>query len=166
MLVAALAAGLCVGGCATEEYVDQQVAATNARVDAALARAEEAHKLARGDFQHTVLMTNDQIKFASDASALSGAAMSTLASFAGTIRAENRNVHIEVIGHGDSTASSAHNLQLGQRRADAVVRFLHGQGIPLHHMSAVSYGEEQPKASNATPEGRAENRRVVLVVLG
>jgi len=167
------AAALAMGGCATQDYVDQQIAVTNARIDAvqrdtqaALARAEEAHRLARGDFQHTVLMTDDSVKFETDKSALSDSARAWLAGFAARLKAENRNVHVEVIGHADSSGRTQHNLQLGQRRADAVVRFLHARGVPLHHMSALSYGEHIPKAPNEAAAGRAENRRVVLVVMG
>jgi outer membrane protein OmpA-like peptidoglycan-associated protein len=170
---AALAAVLAIGGCASQDYVDHGFAATNARIDAiaartesAHARAEEAHALARGDFQHQVLLTDDSVRFETDSAALSAYDQQALAGFAGRVKAENRSVHIEVIGHADATAHTSHNLALGQRRADAVMRFLHLQGIPLHRMNAISYGESAPRASNATAGGRAENRRVVLVVMG
>jgi outer membrane protein OmpA-like peptidoglycan-associated protein len=173
LAAALVAAGLALSGCATEEYVDQQIADTNARIDqvhadtqAAMAHAQEAHRLARGEAQHAVLMRNDSVTFDTDSSYLSGDARALLADFAETVKAQDRAVNIELVGHGDSTGRSEHNLQLGQRRADAVLRFLHSQGIPLHRMSAISYGESRPRASNATRAGRAENRRVELVVLG
>lgn len=166
LAVALAAAGLLVGGCATEEYVDQQIAATNARIDAVQMRAQEAHRLAVGDFQDTVLMTDDSVRFDTDKSDLSDSARASLASFAQRLRTENRNVHIEVVGHADATGRTEHNLRLGKLRADAVMRFLHTQGVPLHRMSAISYGERMPKAANEAAAGRAENRRVVLVVMG
>jgi len=173
MAAALVATGLLIGGCATEEYVDQQIAATNARIDAverdtqaAQARAEEAHALARGDFQDTVLMTDDSVRFETDKSDLSDSARASLANFAQRLKAENRNVHIEVVGHADATGRTEHNLRLGQLRADAVMRFLHSQGVSLRRMTAISYGEHMPKAANEAAAGRAENRRVVLVVLG
>jgi outer membrane protein OmpA-like peptidoglycan-associated protein len=167
-LAAALAAaGLLIGGCATEEYVDQQIAATNARIDQVQARAEEAHaKLASGDFQSTVLMMDDSVRFESNKSELSDSARASLANFAQRLKTENRNVHVEVVGHADSSGRTEHNLRLGQLRAEAVMRFLHTQGVPLHRMSAISYGEHMPRAANEAAAGRAENRRVVLVVMG
>ena len=44
-------------------------------------------------------------------------------------------------------------------------RFLNRQGVALNRMSTISYGQEEPVASNDTPEGRAQNRRVTIVVL-
>jgi outer membrane protein OmpA-like peptidoglycan-associated protein len=106
------------------------------------------------------------VRFESDSAALSSSDQAALVRFADRLKAENRNVHVEVVGHADSTSHTPHNLALGQRRADSVVRFLHVRGIPLQRMSAVSYGEAAPRMANATAEGRAENRRVVLVVMG
>src|SRR5579864_5670391 len=91
-----VAGGLATGGCATQSYVDQQDAATNARIDEvrgdaqmALSRAEAAHKLAEGDFQHAVLFTDDTVKFDTDSSALSSDAQASLTAFAQRIRVDN-----------------------------------------------------------------------------
>jgi outer membrane protein OmpA-like peptidoglycan-associated protein len=60
----------------------------------------------------------------------------------------------------------AYNMILGERRAEAVRRYLSQTGgMALHRMSVISYGKAAPIADNATPEGRAMNRRVTLVVL-
>ena len=57
-------------------------------------------------------------------------------------------------------------MNLGEKRAEAVRRYLsREQGLPLHRMSIISYGESEPIADNSTAAGRAHNRRVVLVVL-
>lgn len=165
---AALAAGgLVLSACVTQEYVDRGDAATNARVDevkgdaaAALARAEAAHKLAEGDFQHAVLFTDDTVKFDTDSAALSSDAQASLTAFAEKVKADNRNVYIEIQGHADTTGSDEHNHQLGHDRATAVMEFLHDQGIPSYHLDATSYGETRP-----TGLGDAEDRRVVLVVM-
>jgi outer membrane protein OmpA-like peptidoglycan-associated protein len=58
-----------------------------------------------------------------------------------------------------------YNLELGEARAEAVRRFLSKQGIALNRMSTISYGEEDPVAKNTSRKGRAQNRRVVVVVL-
>ena len=75
------------------------------------------------------------------------------------------NALLLVVGYTDSTGTPEHNDQLGEQRAEAVRRFLNRQGVALNRMSTISYGQEEPVASNDTPEGRAQNRRVTIVVL-
>jgi OOP family OmpA-OmpF porin len=65
-------------------------------------------------------------------------------------------------GHTDSSGSDEYNMQLSQRRADAVMKYLVDGGVPANRLRARGYGESQPVADNSTPEGRAQNRRVVL----
>lgn len=75
------------------------------------------------------------------------------------------DVKVEVAGHTDSKGSDAYNLNLSQRRAEAVRNYLIGKGIAAERLTAKGYGESQPVADNATDEGRAKNRRVELVPL-
>ena len=73
---------------------------------------------------------------------------------------------VEIEGHADATGAPENNARLGMERADSARRYLHeAHQLPLHKMSIISYGEDQPVAPNETPEGRAQNRRVVLRVL-
>ena len=65
-------------------------------------------------------------------------------------------------GHTDSVGPEAFNQQLSERRAAAVMDYLHNAGIGDVVFSAVGFGESRPIASNDTDEGRAANRRVVL----
>lgn len=65
-------------------------------------------------------------------------------------------------GHTDSSGSAAHNQKLSERRAAAVSEYLVKHGIDTSRVPAQGLGESQPAADNATPEGRALNRRVVL----
>jgi OOP family OmpA-OmpF porin len=67
-----------------------------------------------------------------------------------------------VEGHTDSQGADAANLSLSQRRADAVQKYLVDHGIAASRLKAQGLGETQPVADNATKEGRALNRRVVL----
>jgi OmpA-OmpF porin, OOP family len=71
---------------------------------------------------------------------------------------------IEVAGHTDSRGSDAYNLDLSTRRAATVLKFLQDGGVS-NTVSSRGYGERQPVASNATEDGRQQNRRVVLRVL-
>jgi outer membrane protein OmpA-like peptidoglycan-associated protein len=73
-------------------------------------------------------------------------------------------VQILVAGHTDSVGSDAYNMGLSQRRADAVAAYLAQNGVPRQNIRTEAYGERQPVASNATAEGRAQNRRVEITV--
>jgi outer membrane protein OmpA-like peptidoglycan-associated protein len=68
----------------------------------------------------------------------------------------------EIGGHTDSQGSDAYNVDLSRRRALAVRDYLTARGLPTAQLAVAGYGESQPIADNATPEGRAQNRRVVI----
>ncbi len=72
------------------------------------------------------------------------------------------DVRVEVAGHTDNKGSHAYNVKLSQKRADAVRNYLIGKGIAADRMVAKGYGPDKPMASNATEEGRAQNRRTEL----
>lgn len=132
----------------------------------AMERATAAGKLAEGKLVHEVVLSDATLKFGSDKAALGKEAEAALDAFAAKLKSENRNVYIEIQGHTDSRGGAAHNLKLGEARAEAVRRYLNMKGgIPLHRMSVISYGESAPVADNKTRAGREQNRRVVLVVL-
>jgi outer membrane protein OmpA-like peptidoglycan-associated protein len=78
---------------------------------------------------------------------------------------EERNVELSVEGHTDAIGSDAYNLRLSERRARAVADYLAAGGIERRRMRVVGDGESRPVASNATEEGRAQNRRVELHIL-
>ena len=88
-----------------------------------------------------------------------------LDAFARTAASMKRYV-IQVQGFTDSTGSKSYNLQLSQRRADAVVRHLtESDKIPLIWVRYLGYGEDMPAADNDSRDGRQQNRRVVVTVL-
>lgn len=67
-------------------------------------------------------------------------------------------------GHTDSNASDMYNVKLSQRRVDAVKKILiETYGVPANRLNSIGYGESRPIATNATAEGRQQNRRVVAV---
>ncbi len=86
------------------------------------------------------------------------------------LRAVARNLlaypdtRVEVVGHTDNTGSALYNQDLSQRRASAVAAVLIGAGVPASRVVAVGRGEDMPVATNLTPEGRARNRRVELII--
>jgi len=71
---------------------------------------------------------------------------------------------VEIQGHTDSIGTDAYNLGLSQRRAAAVKAYLIGKGLNATALTAQGYGKAKPIASNATAEGRAQNRRVAFEV--
>lgn len=74
----------------------------------------------------------------------------------------NPEVRIEIAGYTDSTGSAARNTRLSAARALAVRAYLARRGVAPERMRTKGYGPANPVASNATPEGRAQNRRVEL----
>jgi outer membrane protein OmpA-like peptidoglycan-associated protein len=72
---------------------------------------------------------------------------------------------LEITGHTDSTGSDAYNLQLSERRAQAVSNTLIGSSVAQNRILSIGFGESRPIASNNSNEGRTENRRVELVLV-
>jgi OOP family OmpA-OmpF porin len=73
-------------------------------------------------------------------------------------------VHLTIGGYTDNTGDSAHNQKLSQDRADSVVAQLETMGIAGDRLRAKGYGDEHPVGDNSTPEGRALNRRISMLV--
>jgi len=201
---AATIAAIALSGCATEDYVNQQVAAEDAKSQAsaqanasdingvkttvgqqqaslnqhqthlsqldktsqdALDRATAAGKLAEGKFLYSMVLSDDSVKFPAASSKLSPEAEQRLTAFVEKLKGDNRNVYVEIQGHTDATGADAANQRLGEQRAEAVRLFMNQHGVPLNRMSTISYGKSNPVADNKTRAGRAQNRRVVLVVM-
>ncbi len=78
---------------------------------------------------------------------------------------EYKSTMIEVAGHTDSTGSDSYNQLLSQQRAQGVTNVLIGDGVESIRIDTVGYGETRPIASNGTPQGRQQNRRVELTLL-
>jgi outer membrane protein OmpA-like peptidoglycan-associated protein len=72
---------------------------------------------------------------------------------------------VDVAGHADSVGAEDKNMELSQRRASSVSGYLAAQGIDSQRLITVGYGETRPIASNDTPEGRQQNRRVEITLL-
>jgi OmpA-OmpF porin, OOP family len=82
-------------------------------------------------------------------------------------RAKELNLEVIIaVGHADWTGPAAYNQKLSERRAEAVKAYLVSKGIPAGRIYTEGKGETQPIADNKTREGRAQNRRVELEVIG
>lgn len=135
----------------------------------AMNRAEqasaEAEKAARGRLIWEVTLSNDQVKFSFNQTAIPSDAAAVLDDLIQKILAYDKAVWVEIEGHTDSTGGEEYNLMLGNKRAMAVRDYMARGGVPLHAMNVISIGEGEPVADNSTPEGRSQNRRVVVRVL-
>lgn len=78
----------------------------------------------------------------------------------------SRATYIEVVGHTDDVGDDAYNMELSAQRAESVRDYLVAAGVDSSKIVTVGAGERMPIASNKTDEGRAENRRVEVLVLG
>lgn len=186
LAIALATSALSLGGCATRDYVDQHVATVDTKVQAtqnqvdqqqahlikldqstqdALDRAEAAGKLAQGKFLYSMVLSDDSVKFRADSFRLSPEAQQRLMDFVEKLKSDNRNVYLEIQGHTDGAGSAALNQRLGEERAETVRLFMNQHGVALNRMATISYGRKDPVASNKTRAGRAQNRRVVLVVM-
>ena len=175
-----------LGGCATKGFVRNQVAVVDSKVQStqaqvsgheehlgqldrrtqdALDRAQAAGKLAEGKFLYSMVLSDDSVKFPVDGSKLSPEAQTRLMDLAGKLKADNRNVYLEIQGHTDATGPKDLNMRLGEQRAEAVRLYLNQQGVALNRMSTISYGDTSPVADNSHRDGRAQNRRVAVIVL-
>jgi peptidoglycan-associated lipoprotein len=183
---AVLLGAVSLGGCATKKFVRENVAVVDTRVsgveshinatDATLAgvdttakealqRAQAAGKLAEGKFVYQEVLSDDSMKFPVAKATLSPEGQARLDAFVEKLKADNRNVYVEVQGHTDATGPKDFNYKLGEERAEAVRRYLNEHGVALNRIGTISYGPDAPVAPNNNRAGRQANRRVVLIVL-
>ena len=154
---------------ATDTHLSQNdaaIAQLSQEAKDALKRAQDAGVLAKGKVVFQETFKEDRIKFKVNSYELNKDAQAALDEFAGKVKALNEQYYIEIQGHTDDTGGRKLNDELGERRADEVRRYLsRGAQLPLNRMSTISYGDTLPVGTNKTRKGRAENRRVVIVVL-
>lgn len=117
----------------------------------------------RNTGQELVVSMPQDILFATDSASLRPDLQRDLAAVAQNLM-RYPNSMVQVIGHTDNTGGAAYNQQLSERRAQSVAFVLTGNGVPTYRVSSQGRGEDQPVASNLTPEGRAQNRRVDIII--
>jgi peptidoglycan-associated lipoprotein len=144
-----------------------QSAADAAKSDAAKADAHAAAvETASKKLIYEVVLNEDEGNFKFGKTMLPDEAKAKIDEMVAGLKADPKNVFIEIEGHTDNVGSKAYNEQLGLERAEAVKRYLYeAHQVPLHKINVISYGEDKPVAPNNKRDGRAQNRRVVIKVL-
>lgn len=104
------------------------------------------------------------ILFETDSAKLTPSAENVVTRISDTMK-ENPNLRVAVVGHTDSTGDFNYNIRLSERRAKAIVQALVKDGVAADRLAAVGVGPLSPAATNDTAEGRAQNRRVELVLI-
>lgn len=147
------------------QKVDQAAGQAQRTGENAMVRAEEAAKAARGKVLWAVTLTNSDLRFSPDRAELTDSGKVVLDELVSRLKSFDKMVFVEIQGHTDSSGNETYNRYLGEKRAEVVRDYLHEQGMPLNLLSTISYGEERPIAENNTRDGRAQNRRVEVLVL-
>lgn len=146
--VGALAGGL------AGNYMDRQESELRAQLQGTGVSVTRA-----GD--QIILNMPSNITFATDQDSVKSAFYPTLNSVALVLQ-KYKQTTVDVFGHTDSTGGAQHNFDLSQRRALSVANYLEGQGVDARRFAVTGFGADRPIASNSTPEGRAQNRRVEI----
>lgn len=159
--------------------LDTTIKQTDTKAQQALATGEEAKNTAskvgtqvstlETRFQnrnHYTMLNEEQIRFKFDSAKLDDASKGVLNDLAQQLKS-NPDTMLVMEGHTDASGSPDYNIQLGEKRAQAVIRYLVvEQGVPMNRISQLSFGEDKPLADNKSKEGREQNRSVVVRVLG
>ena len=146
---------------------EQKAGASEEKAAASEQRAQQAndalHRLsAKADARGMVITLSGSVLFRSNGADLLPAALRRLDEVASVLVAQGQNVVVE--GYTDSTGSPWSNVDLSRRRAEAVRSYLVSRGCPTDRIVARGMGPDRPVADNASGEGRANNRRVEIVI--
>lgn len=111
-----------------------------------------------------LIMDSNQIYFETGRADISRRSGTTLDKLI-TVGRRCNNVPLRIEGHTDNVGRRSMNLELSNQRADAVVQYLKDRGYPESRLESKGFGPDSPTASNETPEGRADNRRIEFIVI-
>jgi outer membrane protein OmpA-like peptidoglycan-associated protein len=121
--------------------------------------------LATHDSARGLIASMSDVLFKTGSFELLPGARERLAKISGIVLAYP-SLHLQVEGHTDSVGGDEYNQQLSEKRAGSVRDYLVQQGISADAIEARGFGKTEPVASNDTPEGRQQNRRVEMVISG
>jgi outer membrane protein OmpA-like peptidoglycan-associated protein len=149
-------------GLAAETDARKAAEARAARAMESLNKIAQVKEEARG----MVITLSGQVLFVTGKSELLPAAQDQLDQVAKALKDQGDIKPMVVEGYTDSVGTDSSNLTLSKNRAEAVRAYLVSKGIPSDKITSVGKGKANPVASNDTPDGRANNRRVEIVIAG
>jgi len=149
-------------GLAQETDARKAAEARAARAMESLNKIAQVKEEARG----MVITLSGQVLFVTGKSELLPAAQDQLDQVAKALKDQGDVKPMVVEGYTDSVGSDTSNLKLSKDRAEAVRSYLVSKGVPSDKITSVGKGKANPVASNDTPDGRANNRRVEIVIAG
>lgn len=145
------------GAMSAAEGAKAAIGETGKRVDGLSTQFENRNNYA--------VAAEDAVRFATNSATLKPEFNPVLDNIAQKLK-QDPDAVIVLEGRTDSTGDPAYNIQLGQKRLDAVLRYLVVQSdVPVHRIFQVSLGKDKPVADNKTKEGREQNRATVIRVL-
>jgi len=151
-----MASALAFSGCATTGKIGQM-----SKFDIAKASPDDIQKALEKDGRVAI---SGGILFETDSAKLAPSAADVVRKIADMMK-KNPDINVAVVGHTDNTGDFNYNLQLSERRAKTMVDALVKAGVAANRLAAVGMGSLSPVAPNDTAEGRAQNRRVELVLI-
>ncbi|EJL6759606.1 peptidoglycan-associated lipoprotein Pal [Vibrio cholerae] len=119
-------------------------------------------QLTEQELKEQALRENQTIYFAFDNATIASDYEAMLAAHAAYL-VKNPSLRVTIEGHADERGTPEYNIALGERRAQAVAKYLEALGVQAGQLSIVSYGEEKPLVLGQSEEAYAKNRRAVLV---
>jgi outer membrane protein OmpA-like peptidoglycan-associated protein len=150
--------GAAVGGTAGG-FIGKRMDKQAAEIQKAIPNAEVIR-----EGEGIIVKFDSGILFDFDKSALKDNAMKNVQSLAGSLN-KYPDTDIKIIGHTDSRGTEQYNMNLSERRADAVRQYAIAQGVPAARLITIGKGFTEPIGDNATTDGRTANRRVEIVIV-
>lgn len=132
--------------------------------EADLRRTLDSNVVIRNTGDRLIVTLPQDILFASGSTKVQPALYGDLQALANNVQVY-ANSTLQIIGHTDSDGDASYNATLSEGRAAAVANVLFSSGVPVNRVRTFGRGESQPIASNLTPEGKRQNRRVEIVIL-
>ncbi len=123
---------------------------------------DESAQLSEQEIKEQALRESQTVYFAFDNSTIESSYEEMLAAHAAYL-SKNPTLDVTIEGHADERGTPEYNIALGERRAEAVSKYLQASGVEASQISIVSYGEEKPEMLGQSEEIYAKNRRAVLV---
>ena len=145
-----------LGGAAVGQYMDRQQRELEAELSGSGVGVAR-----QGD--NLVLRMPSDVTFASNQSSISTPFYATLDDVAGVLNRYDQSI-VDIVGHADSDGADDYNLNLSRQRASSVAQYLVSRNVLADRLYVDGRGESAPIASNASAEGKAQNRRVEILI--